>query len=86
MEGNSQSIWNKTSEERMLVLEKFDRATMPKEFSLFTLNLNTFKSLIQNITTSGEPLILFDDLVNSTKASFAALESLRVRNWIQIRN
>ena len=48
MEGNSQSIWNRTSEERMLVLEKFDRATMPKEFSLFSLNLNAFKSLIQN--------------------------------------
>ena len=48
MEGNSQSIWNKTSEERMLVLEKFDRATMPKEFSLFSLNLNAFKSLLQN--------------------------------------
>ena len=32
----------------MLVLEKFDRATMPKEFSLFSLDLNAFKSLIQN--------------------------------------
>ena len=48
MQGNSQSIWNRTSEERMLVLEKFDRATMPKEFSLFSLDLNAFKSLIQN--------------------------------------
>ena len=48
MEGNSQSIWSRTSEERMSVLEKFDRATTPKEFSLFSLNLNAFKSLIQN--------------------------------------
>ena len=47
---------------------------------------NQFKTLIQTIKTSGEPLVSFDDLVNTTKASFAALESLRVRNWIQIRN
>jgi hypothetical protein len=44
-----------------------------------------FKSLIQNITTSGEPLIPFDDLVNSTKASFAALESLKSGAWIHIQ-
>jgi subtilisin-like proprotein convertase family protein len=47
-EANSQTIWNRTSEERMLVLEKFDRATKPKEFNLFSLNLNAFKSLLQN--------------------------------------
>ncbi|MEY3421028.1 MAG: hypothetical protein RIR48_1317 [Bacteroidota bacterium] len=44
-----------------------------------------FKSLIQNITTSGEPLILLDDLVNSSKASFAALESLKSGAWIHIQ-
>lgn len=43
-----------------------------------------FKRLIENIKGSGQPLIPFDDIVNTTKASFAALESLRSGTWAQL--
>lgn len=48
IEGNCQSIWNKTSEERLSALSKFDRATVPSEFNLYSLDLDAFKSLLQN--------------------------------------
>lgn len=43
-----------------------------------------FKRLIENIITSGQPLIPFEDIVNTTKASLAALESLRSGAWIRL--
>ena len=46
--GFSQNLWNKTSEERLSTLSKFDRTTVPTEFSLYSLDLNAFKSLLQN--------------------------------------
>lgn len=44
-----------------------------------------FKLLIDRVKTTGQPLIPFDDIINTTEASFAALESLRSGNWIQIQ-
>ncbi|MBW0161471.1 MAG: Gfo/Idh/MocA family oxidoreductase [Sediminibacterium sp. Gen4] len=44
-----------------------------------------FKTLVDNIKTTGHPLIPFEDIVNTTKASFAALESLRTGSWVQIQ-
>jgi len=46
--GFSQNLWNKTTEERLSTLAKFDRATVPTEFNLYSLDLNAFKSLLQN--------------------------------------
>jgi subtilisin-like proprotein convertase family protein len=46
--GFSQNIWNKTSDERLSTLSKFDRATVPTEYSLYSLDLNAFKSMLQN--------------------------------------
>jgi predicted dehydrogenase/threonine dehydrogenase-like Zn-dependent dehydrogenase len=43
-----------------------------------------FKRLVENIKTSGQPLIPFEDIVNTTRASFAAIESLRSGNWVQL--
>ncbi len=43
-----------------------------------------FKRLVENIKTSGQPLIPFEDIVNTTRASFAALESLRSGTWVQL--
>lgn len=43
-----------------------------------------FRTLIDQIKTTGQPLIPFDNIVNSTKASFAALESLSTGTWINI--
>ena len=44
-----------------------------------------FKTLVENIKTTGQPLIPFEDIINTTQASFAALESLRTGSWIQVQ-
>jgi predicted dehydrogenase len=43
-----------------------------------------FELLTERIKSGGEPLIPFESLVNTTKASFAAIESLKTGNWIEI--
>jgi predicted dehydrogenase/threonine dehydrogenase-like Zn-dependent dehydrogenase len=44
-----------------------------------------FKTLVKNIKTTGEPLVPFEDIINTTQATFAALESLRTGTWIKIQ-
>lgn len=46
---------------------------------------NQFKALVDTVKSSGQPLIPFDDLVNTTKATFAALESLQTGSWVSIK-
>lgn len=43
-----------------------------------------FQSLLNSIKKGTKPLIPFDEIVNGTKASFAAIESLKQRKWIAI--
>ncbi len=43
-----------------------------------------FDLLIKRIKEGGEPIIPFDDLLNTTLASFAAIESLNKSGWIFI--
>ena len=43
-----------------------------------------FEQLFARLRTGGEPLIAFDSLVNTTKASFAAIESIKEGKWIVI--
>lgn len=43
-----------------------------------------FKRLSDFVKYGGEPLIPFDELVNSSLASFAALESLKSNSWVDI--
>jgi predicted dehydrogenase/threonine dehydrogenase-like Zn-dependent dehydrogenase len=43
-----------------------------------------FSQLIHHVKTGGEPLVPFDEIVNTTRASFAALESLKTNRWIPI--
>lgn len=45
---------------------------------------NQFKLLVERIQQGGEPLIPFDEIINSTKASFAAIQSLKEGKWIDI--
>lgn len=45
---------------------------------------NQFKLLIDSVTKGGEAIIPFDSIVNTTKASFAAIESLKNGSWISI--
>jgi predicted dehydrogenase len=46
---------------------------------------NQFKALIQRVQQGGDPLIPLDSLINTTLASFAALESLREHRWVDVK-
>ena len=43
-----------------------------------------FKLLIESVKNGGQPLISFDELVNTTRATFAALESLKTGHVISL--
>jgi hypothetical protein len=43
-----------------------------------------FRLLVERIQNGGESLIPFDELLNTTKASFAAIESLKENKWISL--
>lgn len=80
------------SQERTIIMDNF-RKTEAYGFkgfkglktSLDKGHKNQFHSLIQRIQKGGESLIPFDSLVNTTQASFAAIESLRTRSWIDLK-
>ncbi|MDD2272293.1 MAG: bi-domain-containing oxidoreductase [Desulfuromonadaceae bacterium] len=43
-----------------------------------------FRLLLERIISGGEPLIPFDDIINTTMASFAAITSLKEGRWVEI--
>jgi predicted dehydrogenase/threonine dehydrogenase-like Zn-dependent dehydrogenase len=45
---------------------------------------NQFNLLINAFQNGGNQIILFDEIVNTTKASFAAIESLKKGGWVNI--
>lgn len=45
---------------------------------------NQFNLLIESIQKGGNSIIQMDDLVNTTKASFAAIESLKSGTWVAL--
>ena len=45
---------------------------------------NQFKSYLNFLKNGGESLIPFDDIVNTTKATFAAIESLKTGSVINL--
>lgn len=79
------------SQNRTLVMDNF-RSTTGYGFKGFSKlktaldkgHKNQFKLLIDRVKSGGQPLIPFDELVNTTLASFAAVESLKNGNWINI--
>jgi predicted dehydrogenase/threonine dehydrogenase-like Zn-dependent dehydrogenase len=44
-----------------------------------------FNRLIDSIKRGGDPIIPIDELVNTTKASFAAIESLKAKSWVSVQ-
>jgi len=44
---------------------------------------NEFKLLVESIKT-GKPLIPFDEIINTTRASFAAIQSLKEGRWVMV--
>jgi hypothetical protein len=45
-----------------------------------------FKLLTDRVQSGGEALIPFDEIVNTTLASFAAIESLMRKEWVTIND
>lgn len=48
-------------------------------------HFNQFKALVEQQKTGGKAIIPFDEIVNTTRASFAALDSLKEGKWIVIK-
>lgn len=46
---------------------------------------NQFHELIRRVKEGGEPLIPFDSIINTTRASFAAIESLQKKSWVEVK-
>jgi predicted dehydrogenase/threonine dehydrogenase-like Zn-dependent dehydrogenase len=47
-------------------------------------HFNQFKELIDQQINGGESIIPFKEIINTTKASFAAVESLKTGNWVRV--
>lgn len=79
------------SQERVLILDNWRKLTGygVKGFSKMSGSLDKgqkaeFAMLNERIKNGGEPLIPMDSIVNTTKASFAAIQSLKERKWIDV--
>lgn len=79
------------SQGRTLVLDNFRKLTGFgfKGFSSFSNSIDKghktqFALLIKQVKEGGLPLIPFDELINTTKTTFAALQSLQESSWIQV--
>lgn len=79
------------SQGRILVLDNFRKLKGYgfKDFSSMSTSLDKghksqFVKLIKQIKEGGPSIIPFEDIINTTKASFAALESLRTGMWVNI--
>lgn len=79
------------SQERTLVMDNFRKTEGfgIKGFSKLKTALdkghkNQFELLIKRTKEGGSPLIPFDEIINTTKASFAAIESLKSNAWVVV--
>lgn len=79
------------SQERTFIMDNFRKTEGfgVKGFSKLKTSLdkghkNQFHTLIKKIKEGGSPLIPLDEIINTTKASFAAVESLKTKSWIDI--
>ncbi|RQO65706.1 dehydrogenase [Pedobacter sp. KBW01] len=79
------------SQERTAIIDNFRLTTAYgfKGFSKLKTSLDKghsdqFKLLIDRVKTGGKSLIPFDEILNTTKASFAAISSLKEGKWIDI--
>ena len=48
-------------------------------------HFNQFQALVSQQKKGGEAIISFDEIVNTTRVSFAAIDSLREGKWISIK-
>ncbi len=76
---------------KTLILDNFRKLTGYgfKGFTSFRSSIDKghktqFSKLIKQVKDGGEPLIPFDEIINTTQTSFAALRSLKEGNWITV--
>ena len=48
-------------------------------------HFNQFEALLKQQKNGGEPIIPFDEIVNTTRASFAAIKSLKEKKWKKVK-
>lgn len=79
------------SQERTAIIENFRKTTGFgfSGFSKLKTNLDKghttqFSRLIERVRSGGEPLIPLEEIINTSKASFAAIESLKNGSWVDI--
>ena len=81
------------SQNKVLTIENFVKTSgFGFDFGKFkTLNTTQdkgqnrqFKLLKHSFTEDGEPIIPFDELVNSTLSSFSAIESYKLKKWVDV--
>jgi predicted dehydrogenase len=79
------------SQERTAIIDNFRLTTGFgfKGFSKLKTSLdkghkNQFNKLLQSVKNGGGPIIPFDEIINTTKASFAAIESLKLDAWVNV--
>jgi predicted dehydrogenase/threonine dehydrogenase-like Zn-dependent dehydrogenase len=80
------------NQERTIIIDNFRKteAFGFKNFKGLKTSINKghksqFHELINRVKNSGSPLIDFDSLINTSKASFAAIQSLKENKWIDIQ-
>lgn len=80
------------SQERTAIIDNF-RCTTGfgfKGFSKLKTSLDKghkeqFRLLVERVKNGGEPLIPFNELVNTSLSCFAAIESLKAKKWVDIK-
>ncbi|RYU90218.1 dehydrogenase [Mucilaginibacter terrigena] len=80
------------SQERTAIIDNFRVTTGYgfKGFSKLKTSLDKghkdqFQQLIASVKNGGASLIPLKDIINTTKASFAAIESLKTQSWVNIK-
>ena len=80
------------SQERTLIMDNFreTRGYGVKGFSKLKTSLDKghkkqFHKLINAVKTGDPALIPFDSIVNTTRASFAAIQSLKEGRWVDVK-
>ena len=80
------------SQERVFILDNWRRLEGfgVKGFSKMKGSMDKgqkdeFRMLNERMLNGGESLIPFDSIVNTTKASFACIQSLKEKKWIEIK-
>lgn len=79
------------SQGRILIMDNFRKLKGYgfKKFSSMSTGLDKghktqFERLIKQTKEGGQPIIPFDEIVNTTKSSLAAIESLKLGGWINV--